>query len=226
MKKVITIILGLLCVLTASAVGYASPYKGAGHSSYIHSGTRYSNEGMASAPVASMRSTSYSMRIAMTSSASVRTIGGGGGNGGGFSGGLSSSNRGITYGGGSASVAIPNVRVMTTTASLVHGGSTSADTYARMCAPGRKNVGDNPPTPHPEGWCEGCNGHYIWSEEEQDSVCSICGCSLMDGCTCATEDGYCRCPIGEGWQVWAFMATMGMAYIAKKRRNRKMISKQ
>ena len=57
LKKVITIIICLLCALTAFAVSYASPYRGSGRG-YIHTTLHTATQGLAQAPVATMSSTS------------------------------------------------------------------------------------------------------------------------------------------------------------------------
>lgn len=74
MKKVITIIICLLCALTASAVSYAKPYKGAGkgyiyttlHNSQSHSSIGSSTV-LAQAPVAAISSVNSSRGISTTS---------------------------------------------------------------------------------------------------------------------------------------------------------------
>ena len=62
----------LLCAITASAVSYASPYKGAGSNGYIRPSSSYvhhASVGLAQTPVASMSSTSRGMATtAMVSS--------------------------------------------------------------------------------------------------------------------------------------------------------------
>ena len=95
----------MLCAITASALSYASPYKGAGRGGYIYTTSavhqRTASAGMAQAPVASMTSTG------------------------------SSASRGIAYASASG-VSMPSVQGIRTSASRVSGGVTSGDTYAQI----------------------------------------------------------------------------------------------
>jgi len=104
------IILGLLCTITASALSYASPYKGAGRGGYIYTTSavhqRAASAGMAQAPVASMVSTGSSMGRGIASAATPVA-------------------------------STPSVRGIQTSASQVYGGVTAADTYASIGAPKR-----------------------------------------------------------------------------------------
>lgn len=79
MKKVITIIICLLCALTASAVSYAKPYKGAGRGyiyTTLHNSQSHSSIGsttvLAQAPVAAISSVNSSRGISTTNVSSTR----------------------------------------------------------------------------------------------------------------------------------------------------------
>ncbi len=78
MKKIVFIIIGLLCAFTVSAVSYASPYKGSGY----YSGPVYvstSTMGMAQTPAVTMSSTSLfrGHRNAGVVGGSISSYGGG-----------------------------------------------------------------------------------------------------------------------------------------------------
>lgn len=54
-------------------------------------------------------------------------------------------------------------------------------------------------------------------EYDENGVCIHCGCTIdmvdVEGhCACVEESGYCWCPIGDGWQVWLFMAMLAAGY--------------
>lgn len=176
------------------AVTYASAYKGAGRNGYTYttSSVRTSapSFGMAQAPVASIGST------------------------------RGSSSRGMGHAGGGASVSVPQIKCITTFASNVSGGTTSSETYEHIHSSGPHKAGspDTPPTPDDDGYCEHC--HYVWDQSLNNGrggwVCSVCGSELKDGCIHMEEEGYCWCPIEDGWQVWLFVAALAAAYMVYK----------
>lgn len=172
----------MLCALYASALSYASPYKGAGRSGYIHTtmhrSQSYSHSGittMAQAPMATMGSTSAITRGMANSSDAVS--------------------------------ANPfDVRGIQTSASAIQGGVTTYDTGSHF-SPRRSNTpGHGEPNPD----CEHC------IDENGDDVCDICGCDLLDGCTC--DSCTCDVPLTDGKEVWMLIAAMAAAYGAYKKR--------
>ncbi len=181
-----------MCTLSASALSYASPYRGAGRNGYIHTSvpmrsSMTTHSSMAQAPVAAMSSTS-AYGIQNTSS---------------------------NY----ESKAIANdvaVRGIHTSASAIQGGVTTYDTGSRN-VPGRRKADKNtPPTPDDPGYCSGCGGHYFWNG--YDWECEVCHCELMDGCDCANEGGYCWCPLDFNWAAALFMTALAVAYAIYKKR--------
>lgn len=189
MKKVLLIILGLLCTFSAFAIGYATPYKGTTRSGYMHmtssaQGHSIGSGGgsIAQAPTASMRSTSSTSGVTSTI----------------------------------ASVSIPSIPVVQgirTSASHVSGGVTSTTTYAQMHGAHKaKQSGEGPGLP--EGACKEC--HWEWNEELGVYVCTVCGSYSNLGCDHMYEEGYCWCPITDGWQVWVFMGALAAAYVVYK----------
>ena len=185
----------MLCAITASALSYASPYKGAGRSGYVYTTSsarvqNISSAGMAQVPIASMTST----------------------------GGMRTSSRGIAY--DKNSTASPAIAVcgIRTSASSLSGGQLSSYTYSQMRGlhKAKKEDPDTPPSPSDPGYCGGCAGHYVWDPSLNGGhggwICSSCGCELKDGCDCDEESGYCWCPVGEGKDVWLFIAALAAAY--------------
>ena len=151
LKKIVTIILCLLCAITASALSYASPYKGAGRNGYMHTSMHVhsSSSGLAQAPITSMSSTRSSF-------GSERDM----------------------YGGG-AIPSTPMVRGITTSASSVRGGVTTYDSGTPLGP--RKSPGGNPNGCHCEdldgdGKCDHCHAPY----DEFDGGCSNnpCWCPI------------------------------------------------
>ncbi len=161
-----------------------------------------------SLPTLAMQSTSgQGMRLYTTSSAAVSVAGACGSSyGGAIAQNTSSSSRGIHY--SSGSVSLPNVQVITTSASAVNGGVTASETLARIAAP-RRNSPGTPGVPDC-GQCVDANG---------DGVCDRCGCDLLDGCTCAAENGYCWCPLETDISAVLFLALLSAIYIYKKHRH-------
>lgn len=156
LKKITLFILCLLCTITASALSYASPYKGAGRGGYIYTTSavhqRAASAGMAQAPVASMASTSSSMGRGIASAATP-------------------------------AASTPSVQGIQTSASQVYGGVTTYDSGQRN-VPGRRNsevVPGKPGECHCEdldndGYCDHCWAEY----DEFDGGCSNdpCWCPL------------------------------------------------
>lgn len=181
LKKILTIICCLWSVLTASAVSYATPYKGSGRNGYIHTTMHHSHScshsdvgGLVQVPVAAMGATSVITRGMANSSNAV-------------------------------SANALDVRGIQTSASSIQGGVTTYDTEARF-SPRRSNTPGHGDL-HPD--CEHC------IDENGDDICDICGCDLLDGCTC----DHCTCdvPITDGWQMWLFMTVMTTAYVMYKK---------
>ena len=155
---------------------------------------------------------SSAMRIYTTSSHGVTTVGSGGSGASCYT--TTSGRkgaRGINY---SQAAVIP-VQGLLTSASVIRGGVTADETYARMnrSAAPRKNPS------LPPGACDHCD--WVYDPISGQWICSECGANVLDGCDCSTDPtgpGYCWCPIGDGWQVWLFMAVLGVAYALWKSR--------
>ena len=203
----------------SATVSYPSTYKS---SSAIHLISPSSHKSPFStvsvpAPSVTMQSTSQSvsnvsMRVKTISSRSVQEVGGGGAGASMNANSASNGNtsRGIVY--SQVSVSMP-VQGLLTSASMVGGGMTASETYARM---------SRASSPHqapslPPGVCDQC--HWVWDGEKW--VCSVCGEDALDGCTCADEYGYCRCPIEDGMEVWLFLTLLAGAYVVHKARARR-----
>ena len=166
----------LLCACASYAVSYAKPYRG-NYSSGLRYTTSsvYRSSGFASAPVATMGSTS-SYKTAAPAMSGVVTV--------------------------------QPVRGIYTAASQVRGGVTTGTTYGRMNGPRR-----TPGHPDDADECPYCHDDDLPGDPGY-GYCDACGCP-MDGCDCATDPygpGYCWCPIGDGWQVWLFMAMLAAGY--------------
>ena len=160
MKKVLLILVGIVCTLSASALSYASPYKGAGRNGYIHTSApmRSSMETravMAQAPVAAMSSTSsYGTQYMPSYAGTIET---------------SSNNT--------------QVRGIYTAASAIQGGVTTYDTAQRNVL-GRRKTGIVPGKPgechcvdsNGDGHCDHCDAEI----DEFDGGCSNdpCWCPL------------------------------------------------
>lgn len=196
MKKIGFIIVCLLCALTASALSYASPYKGFGRSGiYTTSSAQMhsfgsAGSGMAQAPVASMNSTS------------------------------SSYGRGIVH--TSTSVSMPQVACISTSASYIRGGVTTTQTYT----PNGRIRRDPLPGGNPEGCeCDWQYDPSLFGGEG-GFYCTKCGAVITidaylnsighgdDPCGCAV-------PLQEGIDVWAFVAALAGVYALYKARARK-----
>lgn len=192
MKKIFTIIIGLLCALTAFAVSYASPYKGSmrvyttsaiGNSSSMHT------SGFAQTPVASMSSTS-----GYTSVVSGSAVG--------------ASRPTTTMMAVSSSI--------TTAASSIRGGVT---TYNTTRPRGGLRTSGGSAVPETPGGHE-CNCTWVFNEETGLWECSVCGATWeeFDEILTGHEDG-CPClPLSDGWPVWLFLFALACAYAGYKSR--------
>ena len=129
---------------------------------------------------------------------------------------MHSTSRGITSTAAAISVAVPQLSCIRTTASSIRGGVTTYDE-----GPRRGHIKKDGETPLPPGSCEHCQ--WVWdpsaNEGKGDWVCSVCGCESLDGCDC--DPCHCDVPIGEGVEVWLFLATLAGAYALYKAHVRK-----
>ncbi len=98
-----------------------------------------------------------------------------------------------------------------TSASAIGGGRTTAEIYTRN---GHIKRDVNPGHGEPNPDC----GHCV--DEDGDDICDICGCNLLDGCTC--NPCTCDAPIGDGAEVWAFMTALAGAYALYKQKIKKV----
>jgi len=148
------------------------------------------------------------MRIHTTSSQRIVEVGGGGA---GVSmqptSSINNTSRGIVY----SQLSIPTVQGLLTSASLVRGGITGDETYARMTRSAAPRLAPS----LPPGVCDQCQ--WIWDGEKW--VCSVCGSDALDGCIHEEEYGHCWCPIGDGWPVYLFMAFLALGYAYSKKRS-------
>lgn len=156
---------------------------------FMHNSSPYSTQ----MPSVSMRSTS-SMRTSTTTTA-VRT-------GSSYGYGARSNNM------ASASAYKPTTKMQGfyTAASNVYGGVTAAQMQAPARTSGpRRSAPDQPDACGDCIWLEDPGALGGWS-------CSQCGCSIVEGCQCHDESGYCWCPVGDGVDVWAMMIALALAY--------------
>lgn len=178
-----------MCALYASALSYASPYKGAGRSGYIHTtmhrSQSHSHSGittMAQVPMATMGSTSAIIR------------------------GMANSSDAIS--------ANPfDVRGIQTSASAIRGGCTAATTYASIGARPRRL----PITPDDPSWSCGCvdeDGDEICDR----CHCDLRLVDEGGECDCKDESGYCWCPLDFNWAAALFMTALAVAYGVYKKR--------
>ena len=218
-------------VSVTPTISYSSSYKSSSPAVSVPT-VRRSSFSLSSSPVAmpqmEMKSANApvstgTMRIATTSSARVTVVnsGGMGGNGGYgqvSAGASSNTSRGINYTVSSSMNIPPVVQGFITSASSVSGGRSAEETYTGMqqragAAHAKKDL-------LPPGVCDQC--HWVWDGSKW--VCTVCGHDALDGCDCADEHGYCRCPIDDGWQVWLFMATLVMGYGLLRKQSRRRYS--
>ena len=96
----------------------------------------------------------------------------------------------------------------------------ASTTYAQMDTSRKpRKTSEGPGVP--EGSCPNC--HWVWVDDLYGPglggyVCEVCGSELNLGCDHMEEEGYCWCPIGDGWQVWLFMGALVLAYVFYKKR--------
>ena len=218
-------------VSVTPTISYSSSYKSSSPAVSVPT-VRRSSFSLSSSPVAmpqmEMKSANApvstgTMRIATTSSARVTVVnsGGMGGNGGYgqvSAGASSNTSRGINYTVSSSMNIPPVVQGFITSASSVSGGRSAEETYTGMqqragAAHAKKDL-------LPPGVCDQC--HWVWDGSKW--VCTVCGHDALDGCDCADEHGYCRCPIDDGWQVWLLMATLVMGYGLLRKQSRRRYS--
>lgn len=193
MKKVISIIIGLLCVCATYAISYASPYKG---SVSRHSTRTMHTSGITSMPTASMGSVSAGM---MSSGSS------------------SNSQHGINYSTTGFATCATSIRGGVTTRQTAASMSVSAPNKvgARRSQVFPGGVVSDCECP----WeYDGVNEKYVClvcgDEIDIDDI-------LLDGdghfhCDCDP----CRCPIEWDWSVLAFLSLLSFAYIAYKKRQK------
>ena len=189
MKKVLTILIGILCTLATYAVTYASPYKGQGRGVYTSAGYCRQAYG-AQAPTTTMGSTS-SYRGMNTTTTSTLTV----------------------------ANPMPVRGIYTSASSIQGGVTTydtSAPHRGHIRRIGSETPpgpGDDGYCEHCHYvWDPSLNlGHGGW-------ICDRCGRELMDGCECAEESGHCWCPLDFSWGVALFMAALAAAYALKKKR--------
>ena len=93
----------------------------------------------------------------------------------------------------------------------ISGGVTLRDLYGptqeELDERLREIIRHAPPQP------TGCECNWVWDDEKDDYVCTGCGHTALEGCTCDP----CRCPIGDGWQVMIFMMLLSIGYVVWKR---------
>ena len=194
LKKVLFILIGILCALSAGAVKYGTLYRDP-RRGFIYTISSSHNSaasaGLAPAPVVSMGSVS-------------RGAG-------------SSRSRGVSSTMGSISVAMPvavaPMSGIRTAAATVSGGVTTYDKAPKKPRGGVRTTGsDTAPSPGDAGYCDHC--HYDWVFDEDDEVdggywvCTECGKELGE-CDCET----CNCvPIDLNWGAMVFLMLLAVGY--------------
>ena len=223
MKKVLFILIGILCAVSAGATKYGTLYRGSGRG-FIYTISSSHNSaasaGLAPAPVATMGSVS-------------RGAG-------------SSRSRGVSSTMGSISVAMPvavaPMSGIRTAAATVSGGVTTYDKAPKKPrGRGRKTASEyTPPTPETPGACPGCVGHYVWQKQVNGDygwVCSICGHELEDGlgggedCSGvfehdACEGGCCCTPLELNWGAMLFLMLLAVGYGVRAKMREKCTMKE
>ncbi len=204
--KVLFILLGILCAVSAGAVSYASPYRGAGQGVIYTMSSPHNSaatDGLAQAPVATMGSVSSASTMGATRSANA-----------------------VQSMATAMNVAHP-VKGIYTAATAVSGGVTTYDSGAGHRHKGnvrRLESKDTPPSASDDGYCEHC--HYIWDESlnlgKGGWICESCGCELKDGCDCAEESGYCWCPLDFNWGAMVFLMLLAVGYAMWKKNRHTM----
>lgn len=206
MKKIETIIVLLLCVVinvtaspihVSSTMTYSSTYKGSGHA-YIHT--------TSSAQVHSIGSAGGSLAQAPVAS-------------------MRSTSRGISS--TTASVSVPRVACISTSASSIQGGVTTGQvcTLHHHGTP-RQSAwpGGNPP---------GCDCDWQYDPSlfggQGGYYCPKCGATISKEDYYDLEEGEsphgddpcgCAVPLQDGIDVWAFVAALAGAYALYKARAR------
>ena len=164
----------------------------------------------------SQQGSSATWFVPTVSSQKMQHIGGGGNAPMGSTAQSNNSARGIAY--ANIHVSMPAVQGITTSASAVRGGSTSSDTYARMYQRESAQTATSASVTRrgalPPGVCEEC--HWV-QDEFGHWYCEVCGADALDGCE-GHENGYCWCPITDGWQVWLFLTVLAGTYAVYKKR--------
>lgn len=195
MKKVISIIIGLLCVCATYAISYASPYKG---SVSRHTTRTMHTSGITSMPTASMGSVSAGM---MSSGSS------------------SNSQCGINYSTTGFATCATSIRGGVTTRQTASSMNASAPNNA----PRRAKQEGIDPSGNPEGLPD-CGCYWYYDEGEGVWKCTVCDCEIdpydgdyPDHCDCSPS---CQCPIEWDWSVLAFLSLLSFAYIAYKKRQK------
>jgi len=161
---------------------YSSTYKGAGRNGHIHTTSSARVVSIGTSGMAQMPA------VSMSSTSSIRQ---------------SVGNSGV------ASVAMPQVQGIRTSASNISGGVTTVDTHGHVCPNIRRGPGD------PDG-----KGHNWVNNGDGTYTCTICGLTI-------SEDDYldgnfppCNpTPIEDGPKVWLFMAALAAAYTLYKKRD-------
>ena len=182
-----------MCTLSASALSYASPYRGAGRNGYIHTSapmrsSMTTHSAMAQAPVATMSSTSAygtsTSKVANGNYGAVRTL------------------------------------CRTTYATTISAcGTNSAETYSNISAshlPASIGARRNEPPFVPSVADCGCH------DDNGDGRCDVCDQDMSDihydGCEHLEEDGYCWCPLDFNWAAALFMTALAVVYAIYKKR--------
>lgn len=185
LKKIVSVLICLLCVAGAYAVTYGSSYRGTGRNSYVATGYHSAATGLSQTPAATMRSTSsvgYSPGYARTAPAK-------------------------------SSMTVMPVQGLYTSASAVRGGVTTYDSGPNRRGP-RRASSSEPPSPGDQGYCDGCHYVWSTEANAGDGgwVCDRCGRELEEGCDCASGGDYCHCPVGDGMDVLVMMFALAMTY--------------
>lgn len=135
---------------------------------------------------------------------------------------MNSTSRGITSTAATASVSVPQVACISTSASYIRGGVTTTQTYT----PNGRIKRD----PLPGGNPEGCECDWQWDPIRNGWVCTICGefiskddyYDLVEGeSPHGTDPCPCAVPIGDGVEVYLFIAALAGVYALYKARARK-----
>ena len=198
MKKVISIIIGLLCVCATYAISYASPYKG---SVSRHSTHTMHTSGITSMPIASMGSVSAGMMSSGSSSNSQREI-----------------NYSTTGFATCANSIRGGVTTRQTAASMRASAPNQAPRRAKAEEGGGSGGGVIDDLPN-------CGCYWYYDEVNEVWRCTVCDCIItdddfldgpVDHCGCDP----CRCPIEWDWSVLAFVSLLCFVYIAYKKRQK------